>query len=487
MEENILEKEEKKMNTIMFLAMLFIPIAAFAYVMIFIQGNAKSAIVLLMPICSVLVRIFEKPLGKYAKYLYLSILPICGSIVIAFGNDGKFGAMTHAYFMILILAISYYNLTVIKYVVIVTCGVSAVGLFLFTEAFLKMHTFAIWGFIGIVFIVCALAAMLVTSEAIKLFATVEQQNQNRSEMLVNVKQAFENIQTSTENIQTSIESAEELSQEIAVSTEQVSSSADRQIQEVSESMSVFHSLDEKISMAEQKITEAVTQIAELKDKNTDGIRAVTTLSNKFKDNIEIAKKAAEGVASLSRKSALIGEITESIHQIAQQTNLLALNASIEAARAGEAGRGFAVVANEINALSSQSTDATQKIDAILKDIFATVDETGATINTNHSIVNDSYNDLNSTVEIFHSMLDCSEAVISLTKVLEAELHDMLSIKEHLQTSMQNVEQMSEEAVTATSGISSSTEESVSSMEEIVQSMESIRAGMEKLMQILESD
>lgn len=72
---------------------------------------------------------------------------------------------------------------------------------------------------------------------------------------------------------------------------------------------------------------------------------------------------------------MFGGIIESIREIAQQTNLLALNAAIEAARAGEAGKGFAVVADEINSLSAESSDATAKIDAILKDIIQTVEET----------------------------------------------------------------------------------------------------------------
>jgi methyl-accepting chemotaxis protein len=57
----------------------------------------------------------------------------------------------------------------------------------------------------------------------------------------------------------------------------------------------------------------------------------------------------------------VAGIVQTIGSIAQQTNLLALNATIEAARAGEAGKGFAVVAQEVKALATQVTKATETI------------------------------------------------------------------------------------------------------------------------------
>ena len=73
------------------------------------------------------------------------------------------------------------------------------------------------------------------------------------------------------------------------------------------------------------------------------------------------KKTSQQAEELQSVARQIGDVVGLIGAIAEQTNLLALNATIEAARAGEVGKGFAVVANEVKALASQTSTATQEI------------------------------------------------------------------------------------------------------------------------------
>ena len=71
---------------------------------------------------------------------------------------------------------------------------------------------------------------------------------------------------------------------------------------------------------------------------------------------------------LQASAQQIGEITETVADLADQSNMLALNAAIEAARSGENGKGFSVVAREIRLLADQSIRATGRIRTILDEV-----------------------------------------------------------------------------------------------------------------------
>ena len=484
MKLDILKGEEKRMNMIMFLFDLVIPIVACAYVLLFNGGSAIDLVVISMSGVSIFVKLFEKKLGEYAKYIYLSTIPVLGAVTIVVGNDGVFGAFTEAFILVLLLAIPYYNLNAIKVTAVATILPNAIGLVICPEAYLKMRTFSIWIFILMVYTLSLLVSILIVTRARQLFATVAERELETGELLSDVQNAFESLEQSSEKIFDSLQEFEANTEEITASTAEITNSAEVQITEVESSLNIFGNLNEKIANSEERISQTVDIMKGLKEKNDEGIVAIEVLGKKFAENIETTKIAAEGVADLSHKSSSISGIVESIRSIAQQTNLLALNAAIEAARAGDAGKGFAVVADEINSLSAESSDATGKIDDILQDIIEKVNDTDKVIGRNSKVVAESNEKLEDTVKIFETILTSSDEVMEVTDLLKKELEDIVEIKEQLLRAMEQVNNMSRKSANDSGEISAAIEEQAAEVENILNNMEIVRNGMNCLADVL---
>jgi len=122
-------------------------------------------------------------------------------------------------------------------------------------------------------------------------------------------------------------------------------------------------IEETASSMEQ-MTATVKQNA---DNAKQAHQLAASMRNQAEQGSEVVKHATDAMSEINSSSAKIADIIGVIDSIAFQTNLLALNAAVEAARAGEQGRGFAVVASEVRNLAQRSAEAAKDIKKLISD------------------------------------------------------------------------------------------------------------------------
>lgn len=384
MELKMLKNEEKTMNFIMFLFLLVVPTVAFGFVFFFNGGSMKDSIALVMVASGILIRLFEKKLGKYAKYLYVLVLPVWGAVTIVIGNPGVYGAMLEAYFLVLFLTIPYYEILLVKVYAIVTVVVNVIAMILFPVAYYAMNTLTVWIFLWLVFLLAVLASVAIVMRARSLFLDVESKEQEIKSVLTSVQTLSENLFTAGNTLSQVSENESASAEELAATSEQLAESSNILSSRTDESMENLSELSEWEGVVADNVEKVETTSKELLDKSIENEKLLNNLhtingqvSESMTATTDMAKKLSDAVQEIGATLNLINEISTS-------TNLLALNASIEAARAGEAGKGFAVVATEVGNLANNTQDTLQEVETVIERVQSNVKEITKQIEENSS-------------------------------------------------------------------------------------------------------
>ncbi len=378
----MLNKDEKMMNFIMFLLLIMIPVVAFVFVLFFNGGSGRDAIVFIMTGINFLIKLLEKKLGKYAKYAYMSVIPVCGAVVIVLATPGAFGAIVEAYFLSLFLTIPYYELNMVKAFAAITMGVNILGLILFPEPYLVMYTLPVWIFLWMVFLLAVIAAGAIVLRTRSLFKEVEDKEEHIRSVFDSVQKISDNLHSAGLTLSQVSENESAAAEELAATSEQLVKNSNVLSARTDESMANLSELSQWESVVTDNVQKVETASQDLLEKSEENVKLLNELhaingevSDSMKATTVIAKKLDDAVQEIGVTLNLINDISSS-------TNLLALNASIEAARAGEAGRGFAVVATEVGNLAKSTQDSLTTVQAVIERVQQNVNDITAQVDEN---------------------------------------------------------------------------------------------------------
>lgn len=160
-------------------------------------------------------------------------------------------------------------------------------------------------------------------------------------------------------------------QEISRSSNYIANTLENTTASIEEVSTSAHTIADRSHKAAMDSSET----AEIATEGRKAVSETIETMESIKDEVLGLEDVIEDLNSASKQ---IGEIVNTITNIAHQTNLLALNAAIEAARAGEHGQGFTVVAEEVRKLAEESGEAAEDIG---KKIKGMLQKTGVAVNS----------------------------------------------------------------------------------------------------------
>ncbi|MDH5543971.1 MAG: methyl-accepting chemotaxis protein [Gammaproteobacteria bacterium] len=149
---------------------------------------------------------------------------------------------------------------------------------------------------------------------------------------------------------------------------QLNRANDLQTQQIDQVNIHIHTIGDKIDQVTTSASDTVTIARQTMQSVEVGSQAVQETIKGMHIIVDDIRESSIRIKRLGETSQEIGDIVELINDIAEQTNILALNAAIKASNSGDGGVAFAGVADEVQQLADRVTQATGKIESLVRNI-----------------------------------------------------------------------------------------------------------------------
>lgn len=316
----------------------------------------------------------------------------------------------------------------------------------------------------------------------RLGRSVEKMANNLRNLVHKITDASAHVAASSEQLTASAEQSALGINKVSQVIGEVAAGAQEQLGMVEHTTMVV----ERMSRGIQQVADDAAMVTMASDKSAQaaqgGSQAVAKAIEQMKNIDKTVTKSAEVVGKLGERSNEIGQIVDTIVNIAGQTNLLALNAAIEAARAGEQGRGFAVVADEVRKLAEESQLAAKQIALMVGEIREETDMAVAAMKTGTSEVKLGAEVVGEAGDKFREIDQMISQVSEQIKGISIAIKQAASGSDEIVSSVRSIDTISRTTAEKTGMVSENTEEQSATMQEIAASSEELAKMAEELVQ-----
>lgn len=249
--------------------------------------------------------------------------------------------------------------------------------------------------------------------------------------------------------------------QLSVAASQVKHSSDNQSESTSSVAAALEELTVSIDHVSDSADDSRDHAKQAEENALASGEDVGRASTSISKVAERADQTAQEMLALSEKTKQIGRITTVIRDVADQTNLLALNAAIEAARAGEQGRGFAVVADEVRKLAERTSQSVSEITEMISSIQNGAITAVNSMQDNRDMVQDVVSVANRASQSMEEIRVAAATVQDSISAISIALREQRSAAADVSKNVEAIAQMSEENAAAISSVSDTARELVS--------------------------
>jgi len=277
-------------------------------------------------------------------------------------------------------------------------------------------------------------------------------------------EAVRTIRETIRQVREAVSTAGATAEQVSTSAEQLSAGAEEQSSQAEEVAAAMEEMTRTISDNSESVTKTNDLARENRKTARENGQVIIQAVDKMEEIADAVGQSADQIKRLHAASEEIGDIVETIDEIAGQTNLLALNAAIEAARAGEAGQngqagqGFAVVAEEVRELAGRADEATDEIADMIDDIQAQTQDAVEAMKAGEEEVSVGIDLAKEAREAFEEIVEGTETMSQRIEEIAAATEEQATTSEQVSGNVQSISTVSQQNARATHDIAESIRE-----------------------------